>query len=136
MRQNSCLKKKGKYSSIKQFFENDLKDVNKEFFEEYKHAFEKKRFVEKTALKQGDINRIDENENIFDGTLGCFVTNQVNFQTKYALICNHVFPMRNLRDYDAEYSEIGTCIYSTGELSIDFKAIEINETIYCNVSLR
>ena len=44
---NSCLKIFVNIVPNKQFFENDLKDVNIEFFEKYKLAFENKGLLEK-----------------------------------------------------------------------------------------
>lgn len=62
---------------------------------------------------------------------------------KYALTCNHVFPNRNQIAYadgsdGGDRRQIGSCVFTKSDLSCDFAAIEMNDTILneCDVTFR
>ena len=133
---NSCLKIFVKKGTNEQNLRNDLRDVNKDFIENHKLEFENTRLIKIPTLKQGYVIKRFEEEKVFEGTLGGFVTDEIDSQKKFALTCNHLFPSRKTLAYDEESCEIGTCIYSTRQLFSDFAAIEMNETTKCDESFR
>lgn len=135
--QNSSFKLFVRKGTNEQNLLIDLRDVDKAFFEKYKVEFEHSKLVKKQTLMQGDP--IQMGECTRQGTLGGFVTNKKNADQKFALTCNHLFPIKNTPAYRVDSSqlkEIGTCVFTTRERTSDFAAIEINEATNCDVAFR
>lgn len=115
------------------------------FFENYPLILEIGNLIERPILKQGDsIFASNCCENPPTGTLGGFVMKINEERKKYALTCNHIFPSRNQIAYYAEGADdgarrqIGSCVFTRSDMSCDFAAIEMNDTISneCDVTFR
>lgn len=115
------------------------------FFENYPLILEIGNLIERPILKQGDsIFASNCCENPPTGTLGGFVMKINEERKKYALTCNHIFPSRNQIAYYAEGADdgarrqIGSCVFTRSDISCDFAAIEMNDTISneCDVTFR
>lgn len=114
---------------------NELIKRYRHFFDNYPLDVEIGKFIEYRTLKQGDpIFVSNACEKPPTGTLGGFVLKENEERKKYALTCNHVFPNRNQIAYadgsdGGDRRQIGSCVFTKSDLSCDFAAIEMNDTI-------
>lgn len=123
---------------------NELIKRYRHFFDNYPLDVEIGKFIEYRTLKQGDpIFVSNSSEKPPTGTLGGFVLKENEERKKYALTCNHVFPNRNQIAYadgsdGGDRRQIGSCVFTKSDLSCDFAAIEMNDTILneCDVTFR
>lgn len=123
---------------------NELIKRYRHFFDIYPLDVEVGKFIEHRTLKQGDpIFANNACEKPPTGTLGGFVMKVNEERKKYALTCNHIFPSRNQIAYadgsdDGRRKQIGSCVFSRSDMSCDFAAIEMNDTILneCDVIFR
>uniref|UniRef100_A0A8W8NZW6 Peptidase S1 domain-containing protein n=2 Tax=Magallana gigas TaxID=29159 RepID=A0A8W8NZW6_MAGGI len=123
---------------------NELIKRYRHFFDIYPLDVEVGNFIEHRTLKQGDpIFANNACEKPPTGTLGGFVMKVNEERKKYALTCNHIFPSRNQIAYadgsdDGRRKQIGSCVFSRSDMSCDFAAIEMNDTILneCDVIFR
>ena len=127
-----------KKNADKQILYDELKKKDDAFFKKYALRIENRTFVEKRSLRQGDTIQRKEDEKFFSGTLGGFVTEINEGERKFALTCNHIFPMNDMPAYTNQCQEIGKCVFTTREKSCDFAAIEINKSasVDCDVCFR
>lgn len=111
---------------------SELTKVNPTFFETYNLEVEKGKLENKhTKMMQGDsiqANIRNEDGNYCKGTLGGFVTKSDEEGKKYALTCNHIFPVVDEPAYNQDLENIGSCMFTTREQSCDFAAIEIEQS--------
>lgn len=141
---NSSFKVFVKLSTDKNELRDKLKRINLDFFVKYPLDIENGKFVEKQTLKQGDpvMQELpDREERYVSGTLGGFVTTSDGEREIYALSCNHIFPLNNQPAYaevSREYTEIGTCVFTTRDKSCDFAAVKVNDSVseQCDVTFR
>lgn len=123
---------------------NELIERYRPFFDIYPLDVEVGKFIEHRTLKQGDpIFANNACEKPPTGTLGGFVLKVNEERKKYALTCNHIFPSRNQIAYaddsdDGGTRQIGSCVFTRSDMSCDFAAIEMNDTILneCDVIFR
>lgn len=122
----------------------ELKGINRDFFEKYHIEIENGKFVEKHTLKQGDpvMRELPEREEKYvSGTLGGFVITTDSERKIYALSCNHIFPLNNQPVYakvSQKYTEVGTCVFTTREKCCDFAAVKVSDSVseQCDVTFR
>lgn len=141
---NSSFKIFVKITTIKRELERELMKRYHHFFETYQLDIEIGNFKEHPILKQGDsIFASNRCENPPTGTLGGFVMKVNEERKKYALTCNHIFPSRNQIAYvygsnDGAKRQIGSCLFTRSDISCDFAAIEMNDTMSneCDVTFR
>lgn len=118
---------------------DDLTKLDQDFSMKYRLDIEERTLLKKLTLKQGDGIQQKEGGDDVKGTLGGFVTRTDQPSKIYGLTCNHIFPIENLPAYSANCSQpnqIGTCVFTTRDMSSDFAAIEMDEVIDCDVCLR
>lgn len=123
---------------------SELKKKYRRFFDNYPLDIETGKFIEHPILRQGDpIFAGNSCKQPPTGTIGGFVTKVDEERKKYALTCNHIFPNRNQIAYadgsdDCVRTKIGSCVFRTSDMSCDFAAIEMNDTISneCDVTFR
>lgn len=114
------------------------------FFDNYPLDVAIGTFKEHPTLKQGDsIFAGKDCNNPLTGTIGGIVTKVDEERKKYALTCHHIFPSRDQFAYadgsnDGVRKQIGSCVFTTSDMSCDFAAIEINDRCFdnCNVTFR
>lgn len=141
---NSSFKIFVKTTTVKEELEGELVERYHNFFKYYPLDIEFGILIENPILKQGDpIYADDCCEKHPTGTLGGFVMRVNEDRKKYALTCNHIFPSRNKMAYaddsdDGARRQIGSCVFTKNDMSCDFAAIEMNDTISnkCDVTFR
>lgn len=123
---------------------DELTKIDATFFKKYILDIESRKFVKNLSLRQGShISPEKPNKDGYfvAGTLGGFITQTEEPEKKYALTCNHIFPITDIPAYaeiSQKFEEIGKCVYTTRENHCDFAAIEISETASkeCNITFR
>ena len=123
---------------------DELTKIDATFFKKYILDIESRKFVKNLSLRQGShISPEKPNKDGYfvAGTLGGFITQTKEPEKKYALTCNHIFPITDIPAYaeiSQKFEEIGKCVYTTRENHCDFAAIEISETASkeCNITFR
>lgn len=67
-------------------------------------------------------------ETIAKEHLAGLLQNLTKKEKKYALTCNHIFPVVDEPAYNQDLENIGSCMFTTREQSCDFAAIEIEQS--------
>lgn len=141
---NSSFKIFVKTTTVKEELKRELIKRYYHFFKYYPLDIEIGKLIEHRILKQGDpLYANDCCEKPLSGTLGGFVMRVNEDRKKYALTCNHIFPNRNQIAFaggsdDGARRQIGHCVFTKSDMSCDFAAIEINDTISneCDVTFK
>lgn len=141
---NSSFKIFVKTTTVKEELKGELVERYHNFFKYYPLDIEFGILIENPILKQGDpIYADDCCEKHPTGTLGGFVMRVNEDRKKYALTCNHIFSSRNQMAYthdsdDGARRQIGSCVFTKSDMSCDFAAIEMNDTVSneCDVTFR
>ncbi|XP_022303281.2 uncharacterized protein LOC111110908 [Crassostrea virginica] len=121
---------------------DEIKTIDKTFFETYELQIENYKIEGELAMMQGDLllpNPSVNGEHVFGGTLGGFVTKPNDIESKYALTCAHLFQNESQAAYVSatpQPQQIGKCLFKIEER--DFAAIEIDETVSkdCDIIFR
>ena len=131
-----------KKGTDKDELQDEIKTVDKTFFETYQLQIENYKIEGELAMMQGDLllpNPLVNGKHVFGGTLGGFVTKPNDMERKYALTCSHLFQNESQAAYVSakpQPKEIGKCVFKLEER--DFAAIEINESVSkeCDITFR
>lgn len=115
----------------------ELRKINKNFFEKFQLEIEERKLVQKQTLLQGDQIKTSPKHGL-SATLGGFVREIRNKRKIYALTCHHLFPQEHQIAYAGDFEAIGKCVFTTRDQNCDFAAIEIKDSFSdkCDLAFR